>query len=157
MLVVGAGLTTQVWPVSNYHLRSDNQDSNARQQSMPSPPKIQYGNWSARTGSETETQRTARVLGILFPNPPLSSEGEVAARRQGYNAGPAACYIEVPATLSSSLLIITNNSDFLLQFMRRGVPTPSAQPGPSRLPAFPATGACRKCLFAEINQELPWI
>ena len=104
MLVVGAGLTTQVWPVSNYHLRSDNQDSNARQQSMPSPPKIQYGNWSARTGSETETQRTARVLGILFPNPPLSSEGEVAARRQGYNAGPAACYIEVPATLSSSLL-----------------------------------------------------
>ena len=69
------------------------QESND-QRRLPSPPEIEYGDWSAKKVEETEFdyldhldyldwsakkveetefERTARILGVLFPAPPISS------------------------------------------------------------------------------------
>jgi len=80
------------------------------QRRLPSPPEIEYGDWSAKKVEETEFQRTARILGVLFPAPPISSAtsipgpgNNVAERRsaQGYaTPDPTACYLETSCSAS---------------------------------------------------------
>ena len=83
---------------------------------------LDYLDWSAKKVEETEFERTARILGVLFPAPPISSAtpisgnhiylqkassninfpntgNDVAERRSaqgGYGSpDPTSCYLEV--------------------------------------------------------------
>ena len=98
-------LVVGILSLSNENIKVFSLQESNQERRLPSPPEIEYGDWSAKNVEETEFQRTARILGVLFPAPPISSAtpipgmaNAVAERRsaQGYSSpDPNACYLEV--------------------------------------------------------------
>ena len=156
-----------VTKITYYSSRFSLQESN-QERRLPSPPEIEYGDWSAKNVEETEFQRTARILGVLFPAPPISSAtpisgmaNTVAERRsaQGYGSpDPSACYLEVMtycwAKESNSIQFIP--PDFLLSLVQRGLPFAFAQQRGSLLWAINPPGTQeKKVKWKKIGIQIP--